>query len=78
MAGKFDVEELERNWKWSEGDPEELFVLEEEIASGSFGSVYKVRLQSTSLGLFSTSQASLVHDLPYSMLFVVCAALWSS
>ena len=43
MAGKFDVEELERTWKWSEGDPEELFVLEEEIASGSFGSVYKVR-----------------------------------
>jgi serine/threonine protein kinase len=43
MAGKFDVEELERNWKWSEGDPEELFVLEEEIASGSFGSVYKAR-----------------------------------
>jgi len=43
MAGKFDVEELERNWKWSEGDPEELFILEEEIASGSFGSVYKVR-----------------------------------
>jgi hypothetical protein len=47
--GKFDVEALERNWKWSDGDPEELFVLEEEIASGSFGSVYKVRLQSRSL-----------------------------
>ena len=41
--GKFDVEALERNWKWSDGDPEELFVLEEEIASGSFGSVYKAR-----------------------------------
>lgn len=42
-GGKFDVEALERNWKWSDGDPDELFVLEEEIASGSFGSVYKVR-----------------------------------
>lgn len=39
---KFDVEALEKNWKWSLGDPEELFILEEEIASGSFGSVYKV------------------------------------
>jgi hypothetical protein len=34
---------LEKNWVWDEGDPEEIHVLEEEIASGSFGSVYKVR-----------------------------------
>ncbi len=25
------------------GDPDQIFVLEEEIASGSFGAVYKVR-----------------------------------
>jgi hypothetical protein len=59
MAGKFDVEELERNWKWSEGDPEELFVLEEEIASGSFGSVYKVRLLLTSTSLSSCNHTLL-------------------
>jgi hypothetical protein len=27
---------------FSEGDPDRIFVLEEEIASGSFGAVYKV------------------------------------
>jgi hypothetical protein len=47
MAGQLrawsNVEELERDWEWDHGDPEELFVLEEEIASGSFGSVYKAR-----------------------------------
>jgi hypothetical protein len=30
------------NWEFDTGDPEELFILEEEIASGSYGSVYKV------------------------------------
>eukprot|EP01122_Echinamoeba_exundans_P010168 TRINITY_DN3746_c0_g1_i1.p1 TRINITY_DN3746_c0_g1~~TRINITY_DN3746_c0_g1_i1.p1 ORF type:complete len:1109 (+),score=400.80 TRINITY_DN3746_c0_g1_i1:238-3564(+) len=47
MAGQLrewsNVEELERDWEWDQGDPEELFVLEEEIASGSFGSVYKAK-----------------------------------
>jgi hypothetical protein len=33
---------LEKNWAWDQGDPEEIHILEEEIASGSFGSVYKV------------------------------------
>jgi len=28
-------------WVWDEGDPEEIYFLEEEIASGTFGSVYK-------------------------------------
>jgi serine/threonine protein kinase len=32
---------LEKNWVWDEGDPEVIHILEEEIASGSFGSVYK-------------------------------------
>ncbi len=32
---------LEESWQWDSGDAEELYVLEEEIASGSFGSVYK-------------------------------------
>lgn len=27
-------------WQWDEGDPEEIYFLEEEIASGSFGTVY--------------------------------------
>lgn len=27
---------------FDEGDPDEIFILEEEIASGSFGAVYKV------------------------------------
>lgn len=63
MAGKFDVEELERTWKWSEGDPEELFVLEEEIASGSFGSVYKVR-SIDSRHQFASPYASLGRFLP--------------
>jgi len=48
---------LEKNWVWDEGDPEVIHILEEEIASGSFGSVYKVRnfLQETVTwrGLFS-------------------------
>lgn len=59
MAGKFDVEELERTWKWSEGDPEELFVLEEEIASGSFGSVYKVRFYRLSSSFYFSSTSLL-------------------
>lgn len=42
MAGNL-IAELEKNWKWSTGDPEEIFILEEEIAAGSFGSVYKAR-----------------------------------
>lgn len=46
MAGNF-IADLEKHWKWSSGDPEELFILEEEIAAGSFGSVYKVSLGST-------------------------------
>lgn len=36
------IEEIENNWEWSAGDPEEIFILEEEIAAGSFGNVYKV------------------------------------
>ena len=27
---------------FDKGDPDEIFILEEEIASGSFGAVYKV------------------------------------
>eukprot|EP01127_Copromyxa_protea_P004604 TRINITY_DN14456_c0_g1_i1.p1 TRINITY_DN14456_c0_g1~~TRINITY_DN14456_c0_g1_i1.p1 ORF type:complete len:1014 (-),score=251.52 TRINITY_DN14456_c0_g1_i1:111-3152(-) len=34
-------------WHWDVGDPEEIFFLEEEIASGSFGTVYKARNQET-------------------------------
>ena len=30
---KFDIPGLEGEWVWDEGDPEELFFLEEEIAS---------------------------------------------
>lgn len=32
---------LDDKWEWDEGDPEEIYFLEEEIASGTFGSVYK-------------------------------------
>lgn len=28
---------------FDDGDPDKIFILEEEIASGSFGSVYKVK-----------------------------------
>lgn len=41
MSGSL-IEEIENNWEWSAGDPEEIFILEEEIAAGSFGNVYKV------------------------------------
>lgn len=41
MSNRF-VEELELKWTWDAGDPEDIFVLEEEIAEGSFGHVYKV------------------------------------
>ena len=41
MSGNL-IEEIENNWTWSSGDPEEIFILEEEIAAGSFGNVYKV------------------------------------
>jgi serine/threonine-protein kinase 10 len=34
---------LEESWQWDSGDAEELYILEEEIASGSFGSVYKAK-----------------------------------
>jgi hypothetical protein len=46
------IEDLEKSWAWSSGDPEELFTLEEEIASGSFGSVYKVWGQGPSVAPF--------------------------
>jgi len=29
------------DWVWDEGDPEEIWFLEEEIAAGAFGTVYK-------------------------------------
>ncbi len=32
---------LSEPWQWNDGDPEEIYFLEEEIASGTFGSVYK-------------------------------------
>lgn len=48
MAGNL-IAELEKNWKWSSGDPEEIFLLEEEIAAGSFGSVYKVNISQTNI-----------------------------
>eukprot|EP01126_Amoeba_proteus_P012440 TRINITY_DN15124_c0_g1_i2.p1 TRINITY_DN15124_c0_g1~~TRINITY_DN15124_c0_g1_i2.p1 ORF type:complete len:172 (-),score=29.60 TRINITY_DN15124_c0_g1_i2:285-800(-) len=32
---------LPDEWVWDEGDPEEMFFLEEEIAAGAFGIVYK-------------------------------------
>ncbi len=31
---------------FDDGDPDEIFILEEEIASGSFGAVYKVHINS--------------------------------
>eukprot|EP01128_Nolandella_sp_AFSM9_P003470 TRINITY_DN1494_c0_g1_i2.p1 TRINITY_DN1494_c0_g1~~TRINITY_DN1494_c0_g1_i2.p1 ORF type:complete len:1350 (-),score=374.83 TRINITY_DN1494_c0_g1_i2:182-4231(-) len=33
--------QLPEPWVWDEGDPEDIYYLEEEIASGTFGSVYK-------------------------------------
>lgn len=33
--------QLDEPWEWDEGDPEDIYFLEEEIASGTFGSVYK-------------------------------------
>eukprot|EP01127_Copromyxa_protea_P016644 TRINITY_DN4980_c0_g1_i1.p1 TRINITY_DN4980_c0_g1~~TRINITY_DN4980_c0_g1_i1.p1 ORF type:complete len:1461 (+),score=442.57 TRINITY_DN4980_c0_g1_i1:40-4422(+) len=41
MSIPFDIPGVVGEWKWDEGDPEELFFLEEEIAAGAFGTVYK-------------------------------------
>eukprot|EP01126_Amoeba_proteus_P031255 TRINITY_DN3070_c0_g1_i4.p1 TRINITY_DN3070_c0_g1~~TRINITY_DN3070_c0_g1_i4.p1 ORF type:complete len:743 (-),score=183.51 TRINITY_DN3070_c0_g1_i4:1735-3963(-) len=37
----FKIPGLSGEWVWDEGDPEEMFFLEEEIAAGAFGIVYK-------------------------------------
>lgn len=50
------IAELEKNWKWSSGDPEEIFLLEEEIASGSFGSVYKVSISQKLINCIKTNE----------------------
>eukprot|EP01125_Pyxidicula_operculata_P008576 TRINITY_DN286_c1_g2_i1.p1 TRINITY_DN286_c1_g2~~TRINITY_DN286_c1_g2_i1.p1 ORF type:complete len:1074 (+),score=293.77 TRINITY_DN286_c1_g2_i1:18-3239(+) len=35
--------EFASSWVFDEGDPEEIYILEEEVASGTFGTVYKSR-----------------------------------